>query len=74
VPPHELRPAPWRPSLAPAAAWDRFDGAVEALSRARTGVSVIAVSRSFGVLADAAYTLAAAIDEQQRANRTTSAA
>jgi len=37
-------------------------------------VSVIAVSRAFGELADAAYTLAAAIDEHQRANRTTSAA
>jgi len=74
LPPHELRPAPWRSSLAPAEAWARFDEAVEALSRARTGVSVIAVSRAFGVLADAAYMLAAAIDGQQRANRTTSAA
>lgn len=74
LPPHELLPAPWRSSLAPAEAWDRFDEAVEALSRARTGVSVIAVSRAFGVLADAAYTLAAAIHEQQRTHRTTSAA
>lgn len=74
LPPHELRPAPWRSSLAPAEAWERFDEAVDALSRARTGVSVIAVSRAFGVLADAAYTLAAAIDDQQRAHRTTSAA
>ena len=74
LPPHELRPAPWRSSLAPAEAWDRFDAAVEALSRARTGVSVIAVSRAFGVLADAAYALAAAVDDQQRAHRTTSVA
>ena len=74
LPPHELRPAPWRSSLAPAEAWDRFDEAVDALSRARTGVSVIAVSRTFGVLADAAYTLAVAIDEQQGKHRTTSAA
>jgi hypothetical protein len=74
LPPHELRPALWRASLAPDEAWDRFDEAVEALSRARTGVSVIAVSRAFGVLADAADTLAAAIDEQQRSSRTTSAA
>ena len=74
LPPHELRPAPWRSSLASAEAWECFDEAVEELSRARTGVSVIAVSRAFGVLTDAAYTLAAAIDEQQRANRTTSAA
>jgi hypothetical protein len=37
-------------------------------------VSVIAVSRAFGVLADAAYTLAAAINDQQHAHRTTSAA
>lgn len=72
--PGELRPAPWRSSLAPAEAWDRFDEAVEALSHARTGVSVIAVSRAFGVLSDAAYTLAAAVDNQQRADRTTSAA
>jgi hypothetical protein len=48
--------------------------AVEGLSRARTVVSVIVVSRAFGVLADAAHTLAAAIDEQQRSDRTTSAA
>ena len=61
-------------SLAPTEAWDRFDEAVEALSRTRTGVSVIAVSRAFGVLADAAYTLVAAVDDQQRAHRTTSAA
>jgi hypothetical protein len=33
-------------------------------------VSVIAVSRAFGVLADAAHTLAATIDDQQRADRT----
>lgn len=74
LPPQELRPAPWRSSLAPAEAWDRFDDAAEALSRARTGVSVIAVSRAFGVLADAAHTLAAAIDDQQHAHRRTSAA
>lgn len=62
LPPHELRPAPWRSALAPADAWARFDDAVDGLSRARTGVSVLAVSRAFGVLADAAYSLAAAIE------------
>ena len=74
LPPYELRPAPWRSSLAPTEAWDRFDEAVEGLSRARTGMSVIAVSRAFGVLADAAYTLGAAIDDQQRVDRTKSVA
>lgn len=74
LPPHELRPAPWRSLLAPAEAWERFDEAVEALSRARTGVSVVAVSRAFGVLADAAHTLAAAIADEQRVHRPTSAA
>ncbi len=62
-PPLELRPAPWRSSLAPDEAWQRFDEAVEDLSRARTGVSVIAISRAFDGLADAAWSLAAAIDE-----------
>lgn len=66
LPPHELRPAPWRSSLAPAGVWERFDEAIESLSRARTGVSVIAVARAFGALAEAAYGLAAAIDEEQR--------
>ena len=62
LPPHELRPAPWRLSLAPAEAWTRFDDAVESLSRARTGVSVVAVSRAFGQLADAAHALATTIE------------
>jgi hypothetical protein len=61
LPPPELRPAPWRSALAPAETWARFDDAVDGLSRARTGVSVVAVSRAFGVVADAAHALAAAI-------------
>lgn len=69
LPPHELRPAPWRSSLAPEAVWERFDSAVEGLSRARTGVSVVAVARGFGELADAAYALAAAIDAQRERTR-----
>jgi hypothetical protein len=60
-PPAELRPAPWRSSLAPDEVWARFDEAIEGLSRARTGVSVVAVSHAFGLLADAAHALAAAI-------------
>ncbi len=75
LPPHELRSAPWRSSLAPDEAWTRFDDAVEALSRARTGVSVVAVSRAFGQLADAAHALAATIenrDSRTRARRTAS--
>ncbi len=64
LPPRELRPAPWRPSLAPAAVWERFDEAIEALSRARTGVSVGAISHAFGDLSSAAWALAAAVDEQ----------
>ncbi len=46
LPPRELRPAPWRDSLAPAEVWERFDFAVEGLSRARTGLRVIAISHA----------------------------
>ncbi len=28
LPPRELRPAPWRPALAPPALWERFDEAI----------------------------------------------
>jgi hypothetical protein len=62
LPPHELRPAPWRASLAPPNAWDHFDAAVEGLSRARTGVSVVAISQAFGQLSAAAWELAEAVD------------
>jgi hypothetical protein len=61
-PPRELRPAPWRESLAPAEAWERFDEAVEALSRARTGVSVQAISQAFSGLSTAAWQLVEKID------------
>ena len=63
LPPQELRPAPWRASLAPADAWERFDEAVEALSRARTGVSVLAISQAFGQLSSAAWELADAVEK-----------
>jgi hypothetical protein len=62
LPPQELRPAPWRSSLASAEAWQRFDDAVTALSLARTGVSVVAIAHAFGQLCGAAWELAAEID------------
>ena len=66
LPPQELRPAPWRPSLAGADLWERFDVAVEGLSRARTGVSVVAISQAFGQLSSAAWELAEAVEHGQR--------
>jgi hypothetical protein len=66
LPPPELRPAPWRPDLAPAAVWERFDDAVEGLSRARTGVSILAIAQAFGQLSAAAWVLAEAVDQGQR--------
>jgi hypothetical protein len=70
LPPRELRPAPWRPSLAPEDVWDRFDEAVDGLSRARTGVSVVAIAQAFGHLSSAAWELAEAVDHGgQRAAR-----
>lgn len=69
LPPRELRPAPWRSSVAPARAWERLDEAIENLSRARTGVSVTAIGRAFGTLSEAAWELAAAVDDQGRQAR-----
>ncbi len=69
IPPHELRPAPWRASLAPEQEWERFDQAIETLSRARTGISVAAIARAFGALASSAWSLAEAIDDEQRRER-----
>ncbi len=69
IPPHELRPAPWRESLAPAEVWDRFDYALEALSRARTGVSVAAIARAFGELSAAAWALAEAVEQSSQRSR-----
>jgi len=66
LPPQELRPASWRESLAPADVWDRFDEAIEGLSRARTGVSVLAISQAFGQLSSAAWELADAVEKAQR--------
>ena len=57
LPPAELRPAPWRPGLASTEAWERFDEAVEALSRARTGLSVVAIAQAFAQLSLAAWGL-----------------
>ena len=72
VPPRELRPAPWRSSLAAAEAWERFDAAIEGLSRARTGVSVTAIARAFGMLSEAAWELAVAIDSHAEPARSAS--
>ncbi len=71
LPPQELRPAPWRSSLAPEADWERLDEAIAALSRARTGVSVLAISQAFGQLSTAAFELAQAVErgQRQRASR-----
>lgn len=66
LPPQELRPAPWRTKLAPVAVWERFDDAVEGLSRARTGVSVVAIAQAFGKLSAAAWELAEAVEQGQR--------
>jgi hypothetical protein len=66
LPPQELRTASWRSALAPADVWERFDDAVAALSRARTGVSVMAISQAFGQLSAAAFDLAQAVEQGQR--------
>ena len=60
---------PWRSSLAPEEAWQRFDEAVQSLSRARTGVSVVAISQAFGQLSAAAWDLAEAVEQRQRQQR-----
>ncbi len=72
LPPQELRDAPWRSSLAPDDAWERFDDAVQSLSRARTGVSVVAIAQAFGQLSAAAWDLAEAVEQRKR-QRTTRA-
>jgi hypothetical protein len=69
LPPHELRPAPWRPTVAPAGTWQRLDDAIAALSRARTGVSVVAVAQAFGELSAAAGELADAVDGRSQRSR-----
>jgi len=67
--PRELRPAPWRGSLAGEELWERLDQAIEGLSHARTGVSVAAIARGFGALSSAAWALAEAIDQSQSSSR-----
>ena len=69
LPPQELRPAPWRSSLASAEAWQRLDDAVAALSLARTGASVAAIAHAFGQLSAAAWELAAEIDAGTQQSR-----
>ncbi len=70
LPPQELRDAPWRSSLAAEDVWERFDDAVRSLSRARTGVSVVAIAQAFGQLSAAAWDLAEAVAQRQRQQRT----
>jgi hypothetical protein len=70
LPPQELRAASWRASLAPDELWERFDEAVDGLSRARTGVSVVAIAQAFGQLSSAAWDLADAVEQRRRAART----
>ncbi len=74
LPPHELRPAPWRESLAPSDTWVRFDDAVAGLSRARTGLSVAAISQAFGQLSAAAWELADAVDRTRQGSLATDVA
>ncbi|MHB8656769.1 MAG: hypothetical protein ACYC91_02275 [Solirubrobacteraceae bacterium] len=69
IPPHELRSAPWRESLAPAETWERLDYAIEALSQARAGVSVTAIARAFGELSAAAWALAEAVEQSLQRSR-----
>ena len=65
--PHELRPAPPGASRSHRSeAWERFDDAVAGLSRARTGLSVAAISHAFGVLSAAAWELADAVERTRR--------
>jgi hypothetical protein len=66
LPPRELRPAQWRDLLAPVEAWERLDDAVEALSLARTGISVHAIAQAFAGLSRAAWELAEAVDSNRR--------
>jgi len=70
LPPQELRDAPWRASLAPGEVWECLDEAVEALSRARTGVSVVAIAQAFGQLSSSAWDLADAVEQRQRTRAT----
>jgi uncharacterized protein with PhoU and TrkA domain len=70
LPPQELRDASWRSSLAPDDVWERFDEAVQALSRARTGVSVVAIAQAFGQLSTAAWELADEVEHRQRPRAT----
>ncbi len=69
LPPRELRPAPWRDTLAASETWERFDDAVEGLSRARTGLSVAAIARAFGELSAAAWELADAVERTRQLAR-----
>lgn len=70
LPPQELRDAPWRSSLATDDVWERFDEAIESLSHARTGISVLAIAQAFGQLSAAASGVADAVEQRQRQHAT----
>jgi hypothetical protein len=63
-PPYELQPGSGR--RGPAALWQRFDEAVEELDRVSEGRSMRAVGRAYAELAEAAGTLARAIEREDR--------
>ena len=67
LPPRELRPAPWRSSIAPAHVWEQFDEAVAVAQSRPTGVSAVAsIAQAFGQLSAAAWDLAEAVEQGQR--------
>jgi hypothetical protein len=65
APPYELRPGTGR--RGPGDLWARFDQAVAALNKAITGSSAATVADAFGELAEAAQTLAGAIEREDAA-------
>ena len=66
-PPYELRPGTGR--RGPHELWARFDKAVADLNRAITGSDAAAVADAFGEIAEAATTLADAVERQDKTTR-----
>ena len=65
-PPHELLPDSGR--RGPAELWARFDDTIDQLNVALQGVSLLAIARVFGELADIARQLSVAVADQDAAN------
>jgi hypothetical protein len=63
-PPYELQPGTGR--RGPEALWQRFDEAVEELDKVSEGRSMKAVGRAYAELAEAATTLAKAVEREDR--------